>query len=126
MSCLLGRAMNRGWLHGESGINPYSAEIFVLYIMETKGCFQFEIIILNVLALSASFEYLCYWSMAIIFCSVPSMLKGLTRYIFLLSQNRKFAERSRANIIWKKYLKNNTCYEHQTHQTEKQIPWPTQ
>ena len=35
------RAMNRGWLHVESGINPYSAEIFFLYIMETKVFFSF-------------------------------------------------------------------------------------
>ena len=42
--------------------SPFKALNYSL--MEIKGIFQFEIII-NVLALSASFEYLCYGSTAI-------------------------------------------------------------
>ena len=37
-------------------------EIFRVQIMETKVLFQFKIIIMSYLALSASFEYLCYGS----------------------------------------------------------------
>ena len=44
--------------------NPYDAEIFFLKTMETKGFFQFEIIINVSVSSSASYEYLCCVFMA--------------------------------------------------------------
>ena len=46
-------------------INPYSAGIFFV----STNLKSSE---MASLALSASFEYLCYWSMVIIICLIPS------------------------------------------------------
>ena len=48
--------------------------------METKGFFQFEIIVSSQLALSGSFEYLCYWSTTIINILILSVL-GASLYV---------------------------------------------
>ena len=69
--------------------------------METKGYFQFEIII-NVLALSDSFEYLCYGSMTairnILFVLVP---KTFTDVRFKDSPRAVSVNQHSLNIVYK-------------------------
>ena len=51
-------------------LNPYNAEIFLHKPWKLKGFYQAEI---SQSALSASFEYLCYGSMAIIHILILSL-----------------------------------------------------
>ena len=67
---------NDGEMMFECWLNPYNAEIFLYKPCngQQRVFFQFESIInLSQLALSASFEVLCYESTAIIICRVPSV-----------------------------------------------------
>ena len=61
-------------------LNPYDAEIFVVYTMETKGFVQLEIIIIILLALSASLEYLSYGTTVIIHILILSV-RGSSLYV---------------------------------------------